>query len=220
MAARPGPPAGHREVPVFPLGMIQFPGLPLELQVFEPRYLALLRDLGDQGRQEFGVVGISSGHEVGEDNLHGIADIGCAVRIEQSRRLGPRVLLQAMGTWRFDSVEVLERETPYLMAHVRPLPDDAVTAADGSAAAALRSALGAYADAAELELATVPADPDELSWWVAAGGPLTRTEQLQALAAPRLERLALLTRCLRREALLLRSTGSVPFDSDRRPSPN
>lgn len=216
MTQHPSP----RELPIFPLGMVQFPGMPLDLRVFEPRYLQMLGDLADRDPQEFGVVAISSGHEVGPDNLHGLVNAGCAVRIEQTRRAGSRVLLRAVGTWRFDRIEIIERDTPYLTARVRPLPEDPVDEQDGAVAGELRSALTAYADAAELELGTVPADPDDLTWWVAAGGPLTRAEQLQVLSAPRAERLALLTRCLRRERLLLRSTNSVPFDSDRRPSTN
>lgn len=210
----------RRELPLFPLGMVQFPGMPLDLRIFEPRYLEMLDDLAGCDPREFGVVAISSGHEVGEDNLHGIVSAGCAVRIEQIRRAGSRVLLRAVGTWRFDRIEVVDRGTTYLTASVQPLPEDPAGASAESAGAELRSALIAYADAAELELGTVPADPDELTWWVAAGGPLTRAEQLQVLSAPRAERLALVTRCLRRERLLLQSTNSVPFDSDRRQSTN
>ncbi|WP_432557891.1 LON peptidase substrate-binding domain-containing protein [Granulicoccus sp. GXG6511] len=210
----------HREVPLFPLGMVQFPGMPLELRIFEPRYLRLLEDLTGTEPREFGVVAISSGHEVGQENLHGIVPTGCAVRIDEIREAGSRVLLRATGTWRFDRIEIVDRATPYLMARVRPLPDDSAVDSDAGPVGALRAALLAYADAAGLELGTVPADPDELIWWLAAGGPFTQTERLRVLAAARAERLDLLTKCLRREAALLRSTGSVPFQGDRRQSTN
>ncbi|WP_415830929.1 LON peptidase substrate-binding domain-containing protein [Janibacter anophelis] len=51
-------------LPMFPLGTVLLPGNPLPLQVFEPRYLAMLRDIaGGDGR--FGVVLIERGFEVG-----------------------------------------------------------------------------------------------------------------------------------------------------------
>lgn len=208
------------ELPLFPLGIVQFPGSPLDLQIFEQRYLQMLDDLEGRDPQEFGVVAISSGHEVGRENLHGLEHAGCAVRVERTRRVGARVLLRAVGTWRFDQIDTIERETPYLTARVRPLLEGPADASDGPAVAELRSALIAYADAAEIELGTVPADPDDLTWWVAASAPLTRAEQVQLLSAPRAERLALLTRSLRRERRLLRSTSSVPFASDRRTHTN
>lgn len=210
----------RRQIALFPLGLVQFPGQPLELQVFEPRYLALLDDLDGADPQEFGVVAISSGHEVGEENLHRIADVGCAVQIELTRQAGGRVLLRAHGTWRFDHIEVVDGGRPYLTAQVRPLPDIPPGDPDVRAADSVRSALSAYAAAAELELGVVPADPEELGWWLAAGGPFTRTEQLSALRAGRTERLDLLARWLRREARLLHSTGSIPFHGDRHASTN
>ena len=51
-------------LPLFPLATVLLPGAPLRLQVFEDRYLALLRDLGelDEPDRVFGVVAIRQGH--------------------------------------------------------------------------------------------------------------------------------------------------------------
>jgi len=50
--------------PMFPLGMVHFPGIVLPLRVFEPRYRQLTADcLAGDG--EFGVVLIERGWEVG-----------------------------------------------------------------------------------------------------------------------------------------------------------
>lgn len=204
-----------RELPLFPLGMVPFPTVPLDLQVFEPRYLQLMEDLAGTNPREFGVVAITSGHEVGEDNVHGIATVGCAVRIRRLRRRGPRVLLEALGTWRFDSVEVLTSDTPYLVARVRPLVDEKPASATASGMR-LRAAVVEYAQTAGLEIGTIPADPDELTWWLASGGPLSRSEQLGVLGGNREERLKLLIRVMRRESQLLRATDSLPFHGDRR----
>ena len=41
-------PEATRELAMFPLGSVLFPGMPLPLRVFEPRYLALLSAVLDQ----------------------------------------------------------------------------------------------------------------------------------------------------------------------------
>lgn len=205
-------------VPLFPLGMVQFPGFPLDLQVFEPRYLTLLSDLRKRGQQEFGVITIRSGHEVGVGNVHSLAEVGCMVRIERTVPQGSRIMVRARGTWRFDQIELIDDGRAYRSARVRRLIDHEEP--DPASAGRLRSALEGYAAAAHLELPTLPSDPDELIWLITAVGPFTEPEQLQALAAPRRERIELLIGWLRRETRLLRETGSVPFRTDRTPPAN
>lgn len=209
----------QRQVALFPLGLVQFPTFPLELQVFESRYLTMLSDLRRRGEKEFGVITIRSGFEVGEGNVHALAEVGCMVRVERTHPEGSRVLLKAIGTWRFGSIEPLEHSRAYATARVRRLIEDPY-GADAEETARLRSALLAYADTAGVALRTLPVDAEELTWWAAAGGPLTEAEQLQALAAPLGERIRLLIGWLRRETALLRSTHSLPFRSERTPPTN
>lgn len=52
-------------IPVFPLGSVLLPGMPLALRVFEPRYLKMLGEVLDASEPEFGVVLIERGSEVG-----------------------------------------------------------------------------------------------------------------------------------------------------------
>lgn len=54
-----------RELAMFPLGSVLFPGMPLQLRVFEPRYVAMLSSLLSGTEREFGVVLIERGSEVG-----------------------------------------------------------------------------------------------------------------------------------------------------------
>src|SRR5215213_3020777 len=56
-------------LPLFPLGMVLFPGVLLPLHVFEERYRELMRALlaGEAENQWFGVVAIRQGWEVGTD---------------------------------------------------------------------------------------------------------------------------------------------------------
>ena len=51
--------------PMFPLGSVLLPGVPIPLRVFEPRYLTLVGRLLDEqeAEPEFGVVLIERGHE-------------------------------------------------------------------------------------------------------------------------------------------------------------
>jgi Lon protease-like protein len=58
------------EIPLFPLGTVLFPGGPLQLKIFEPRYLDMIsRCLRERSR--FGVVAIKEGSEVGSATTFG-----------------------------------------------------------------------------------------------------------------------------------------------------
>jgi len=62
------------EIPLFPLNTVLFPGGPLPLRVFEPRYLSMVsRCL--QKDHGFGVVLIKSGAEVGPAEFHEIGTV-------------------------------------------------------------------------------------------------------------------------------------------------
>src|SRR4051794_30925127 len=56
--------AESRRIPLFPLGTVLFPGMPLPLHVFEPRYQELVRGCLE-GDRTFGGCLIRSGQEVG-----------------------------------------------------------------------------------------------------------------------------------------------------------
>ena len=49
-------------LPLFPLGTVLYPGLVLPLNIFEPRYRQLVRDLLDEPEpRRFGVIAIRQG---------------------------------------------------------------------------------------------------------------------------------------------------------------
>ncbi len=63
------------DIPLFPLGTVLFPGGPLRLRIFEPRYLDMVsRCLREQSR--FGVVAIKEGSEVGAATTFAIGTTG------------------------------------------------------------------------------------------------------------------------------------------------
>ncbi|MDQ2726260.1 MAG: LON peptidase substrate-binding domain-containing protein, partial [Actinomycetota bacterium] len=80
-----------RQMPLFPLGTVMFPGTALPLHVFEPRYRALMDDLtgGELGTPlitpEFGIALIERGHEVGGGDQR--SRIGTVARLPDAHRL-------------------------------------------------------------------------------------------------------------------------------------
>ena len=106
-------------IPLFPLeGGLLLPRRPIQLTVFEPRYLAMLDDAlgGDR------MIGIIQPAEAELDagpppELH---KIGCAGRIVQFAEIGDgRCFLTLMGVARFRLLEELPYATPYRVARGR-----------------------------------------------------------------------------------------------------
>src|SRR6476660_6348415 len=110
-------------LPLFPLGTVLLPGARLPLQIFEPRYVALLRDLlaAQQERSPvFGVVAIREGYEVGDDGVRALHPVGCGALLTQAgARETERYFGGAEGTRRFrlESVDA-EAGTPYATGEV------------------------------------------------------------------------------------------------------
>ena len=70
--------AGSSELPLFPLNTVLFPGGPLSLRIFEPRYVDMIRSCMREGAP-FGVVLIRAGQEAGA--VSSAADVGTSARI-------------------------------------------------------------------------------------------------------------------------------------------
>lgn len=114
---------------MFPLGSVLFPGEPLSLHVFEPRYLQLIREcvLGNPA-PEMGVVLIARGSEVGGGDER--TDVGTLARIESVGMLtNSRFLLGCVGSHRL-IVDSWLPDDPYPRADVHRWPDEAVAVPD------------------------------------------------------------------------------------------
>jgi uncharacterized protein len=118
-------------IPLFPLGTPLFPGTVLPLQIFEPRYRRLMRDLlnlpeaGD--RRFFGVVAIRQGWEVERvAPAEALYDVGCTARVQAVRPQadgGFRIV--TVGGERFRLLDVVVAEDPpYLQGDVEWLADE------------------------------------------------------------------------------------------------
>ena len=108
------------ELRLFPLHTVLFPGMPLPLNVFEPRYLQLVQECLEQ-EEPFGVALIREGPEVG-----GFADpfmVGATARIEQvAQGVLNAIQLLARGERRVRILE-LHHDRPYLWADVEEIED-------------------------------------------------------------------------------------------------
>lgn len=118
-------------IPLFPLGTPLFPGIVLPLQIFEPRYRRLMRDLlahpeaGD--RRFFGVVAIRQGWEVEQvAPAQALYDVGCTARVQAVRPQsdgGFRIV--TVGGERFRLLDVVVADDPpYLQGEVEWLADE------------------------------------------------------------------------------------------------
>jgi len=107
-------------MPMFPLGSVLFPSMPLTLRIFEERYLKLLGDLMGSDSPEFGVVLVSRGSEVGGgDNRMSIGTIASVTEIGTTDEfLG----LESFGSRRF-TVRNWLPDDPYPIADIEFIPD-------------------------------------------------------------------------------------------------
>ncbi|WP_299030461.1 LON peptidase substrate-binding domain-containing protein [uncultured Thermanaerothrix sp.] len=109
-----------RELSIFPLHTVLFPGTPLPLHIFEPRYRLMIHD-AIQHNTPFGVVLIKQGVEalgpLPEPHL-----VGCTANIAKVEHLPDgRMNLLAIGEERF-RILTLDRSGPFLRAKVEILP--------------------------------------------------------------------------------------------------
>ena len=199
--------ADPAEVPVLPLGMfplgtVLFPGMPLPLHVFEPRYRQLTKDCLRAGRQ-FGVVLIERGSDVGGGDAR--FGIGTVARIVLEAEFPDgRWALVTKGQQRIRIVTWLP-DDPYPVALVQNLPDegdwvdaDALAACERVVRRAL--ALGAELGVGGVELPVLaPAvfelesDPEQAAWQLCDAVPVGAIDRQRLLEAPAGERLALLS---------------------------
>ena len=108
------------ELPLFPLNIVLFPGMPLSLHIFEDRYKLLIGKC-IQERQPFGVVLIKKGIEasgpLAEPHL-----VGCTAYVSQVERLEQgRMNIGAIGRERFRIIS-MDQSQSYLVGQVERYP--------------------------------------------------------------------------------------------------
>lgn len=113
---------------LFPLHTVLFPGGLLSLQIFEVRYLDLVKRC-EQSGEPFGIVSLQSGHEVRRAPRPGeaeaLAPIGTLATLERIEHPQPGLMLiQARGTHRFKLLSTELLPHGLWTGTIQPLPDD------------------------------------------------------------------------------------------------
>src|SRR5438874_7668070 len=110
-------------IPVFPLpGALLLPRGQMPLNIFEPRYLAMVDDALRSGRRLIGMIQPDPAHPGPEDHPS-LYRVGCVGRITQLAESGDgRYLIQLTGIARFRIEEELSVATPYRQCRVSYAP--------------------------------------------------------------------------------------------------
>ncbi len=165
---------GIRELPLFPLPVVLFPGMPMPLHIFEPRYRKMLTDIR-AGDNLFGLSYFdkdSSGKDIPQ-----AGHIGCVAEVTETQALPDgRSNVLAVGVVRYQVEAYVERGDPYLVVKVKFFEDDDEN--DQGLAASAREVAGMFMRVANSiriindERGNLPdisdTEPQKLSFLVAA----------------------------------------------------
>lgn len=191
-----------REVPLFPLHSILFPGQALSLHIFEERYKLMISRCLEQD-QPIGIVLIREGVEVGGPAVpHEVGTL--ATIAETERRESGEMDILTVGQERF-VIRRIVQETPYLVGQVetlQPVGEDSPRAV--ALAAKLRELLPDYVEALAaatgtlIQVINVPEAPLSVAFLVALALQIQSAERQMLLATADVAALLL------RELVLLR----------------
>lgn len=199
------------ELPLFPLRTVLFPGMPLRLHIFEPRYRLMVRRCL-QRDSTFGVALIAEGQEA-DGPLPVPHDIGCLAKISYLEPLGDgRSNLLAIGGDRFQ-IHQIDRRGPYLTGRFERLelrpPSQGQMEADCDA---LRSLFWGYLSllaefgSLQTDELTLPTEPLDLVYSISAVLQVPINEKQELLGVNDQSHLFdEVERLIRREIGLLRS---------------
>lgn len=108
------------QIPLFPLNTVLFPGMPVNLHIFEERYQLMINRCIDE-RLPFGEQGAEALGSLAEPYL-----VGCTARILHVERLDQgRMNIACLGHERFRIISLDESSYPYLVGEVQiqPIPE-------------------------------------------------------------------------------------------------
>jgi Lon protease-like protein len=116
---------GVRELPLFPLPVVLFPGVPMPLHIFEPRYRQMVADL----RLRDNLFGLSyfDASASAEQEAHPPAGhIGCAAEVTETEALPDgRFNILTIGLVRYRVEAYVDQGDPYLLGQVSFFEDEA-----------------------------------------------------------------------------------------------
>jgi Lon protease-like protein len=114
--------SGVRELPLFPLPLVLFPGVPLPLHIFEPRYRRMLSDI----RVTDNLFGLSYFDSTTADKeMPPAGHIGCVAEVTEAQALPDgRSNIFTIGLVRYRVEQYVERGDPYLVGKVSFFEDE------------------------------------------------------------------------------------------------
>ena len=113
---------GVTELPLFPLPVVLFPGVPLPLHIFEPRYRQMLDDIRVSNNL-FGLTYFDSSST--ERDIPTTGQIGCVAEVTETLTLPDgRSNILTIGLVRYRIDAYVERGDPYLVVRVSYFEDD------------------------------------------------------------------------------------------------
>jgi uncharacterized protein len=199
----------NQEIPLFPLNTVLFPGMPLNLHIFEPRYKLMIGECLKESRP-FGVVLIRSGHEVGESAQ--VYEVGTMAQITRARPLNNGEMdITALGSRRF-YIEHTVTTKPYMTGIVKDYPlEDVLNPCIGQLARQISAMVQRYLKIfatlgnIDLKMDSLPQDPATLAFLTAVILHMPMKDKQQLLDKPDLvSMLKAERRMLVREAEILK----------------
>ena len=162
------------KMPLFPLDVVLFPGWPMPLNIFEPRYLEMIRYCVEED-EPFGIVLIKKGRAELDPTVQPCM-VGCRVKVSQVEKLDDgRLLIVAIGQSRF-RIQAVHRDKPYLVGDVVDFPfvdedrsvlREAVNNLHPLVVEYL-TILARVNDNVQLDITQVPLDPEDLAFMASA----------------------------------------------------
>jgi ATP-dependent Lon protease len=156
-------------LPVFPLSVVLFPGTPLPLHIFEPRYRQMLADCL-AGDRRFGITPAGKEREAPDPGM-----VGCTAEVRVNQELPDgRSNIVVLGGDRFVVTTVVDDPAPYFIAAVQTFEDEAGTTPAAARVALLRDSFTRYAammrelNDVEARSTELPDEPLPLSFHVSA----------------------------------------------------
>jgi ATP-dependent Lon protease len=111
-----------KTLPLFPLQIVQFPGVMTPLHIFEPRYRQMLKDVL-AGDKTFGILAVLDEQE-GRGGRPLPGSIGCAIEVALAQEMPDgRSNILCVGTQRFRLLDYVEGEL-YLQGEVEFFEDE------------------------------------------------------------------------------------------------
>ncbi len=180
-------------LPMFPLGSVLFPSMPLTLRIFEERYLKLLGDLMSSDTPEFGVVLVSRGSEVGGGEQR--MTIGTVASVTEIGTTDEFLGLESFGSRRFRVNDWLP-DDPYPIADIEFIPDliweDNLMPARVHLESQVRTLLGLASEFGELVFGAdidLSDDPMSAAWQLAGILPIGELDRFDLLSSQSAEEL-------------------------------